>query len=817
MSEIKKSACPQCPRTDVSVVSGGVLRAHAANSKKITPENPACPGSGGNPAGADTGEPPTEHTEGQAKCKECRMPYPLTSNGRIRSHLDRGAPAADGTQPNCPGGSDWPLGVEGLSADPTPDQELEMARRRAGGALAELDRFKADLPHDRSSRETHYVEGLNEVHMGTEEACTRAACAHVHEYAYMNDNKGHSGSFCVVCGRPEPENPSEAARSGAVVHTLPPVGAAEAFLTGSGRPAAPVTDAEAFLTGDSDPEPERRAAWFSSRYDGDCSNCSRHFDSGDEIRADGDGGWEARECCGEDDDLQDQAVQAAAARRAAVSAKPKHTSLQLPVRNGRYRAPHPESGKDTPYTRTTTFAEAIADSIALDQWKGRMEAMGLALRPDLMAKVRSIVQGREPYLVARLARDDLNAIVEDAKLAAGSKERAKKGTILHKHTEEIDSGRRALADVPDEFHLDVRAYLAMMEKAGFRPVKHLIERSVLTTELGTGVVGTFDRVLEVIRDQEPMTTQSGRTVRLVAGDYVIGDVKSGASLDFAWGEIEIQESIYAHAINENGVASPVYDEDGKPHWTWSSLAEQGIKPVREDIGIVMHMPYGEGRCELYPADLVEGWRGAKLCAAVRDFRKVKLPAPVAVADTGILFTEPVSGFPLGAEHDPAAALAVVTVDESRAYAGYARPSAAQMTTGHPSVAAPAEPTWDDKFRSVRTKEDASSQWAAAKAAGLPADELARLVAVAREVLKRQEAFSGPNTAPVTQPAAPAPAEAPAPPEAVPAPTLEERAAAVTTKAEASAIFQEMKASAAKVGMTRINAVTRMMQEALGAR
>jgi hypothetical protein len=41
--------------------------------------------------------------------------------------------------------------------------------------------------------------------------------------------------------------------------------------------------------------------WFIAAYDGDCSGCGADFEDGDEIRADGEGGWLAR-CCGADDE-----------------------------------------------------------------------------------------------------------------------------------------------------------------------------------------------------------------------------------------------------------------------------------------------------------------------------------------------------------------------------------------------------------------------------------------------------------------------------------------------------------------------------------
>ncbi len=53
----------------------------------------------------------------------------------------------------------------------------------------------------------------------------------------------------------------------------------------------------AYAEGMSDPGP-----WFAAAYSGSCSGCGEDIEDGDEIRADGGGGWERRECCGEDED-----------------------------------------------------------------------------------------------------------------------------------------------------------------------------------------------------------------------------------------------------------------------------------------------------------------------------------------------------------------------------------------------------------------------------------------------------------------------------------------------------------------------------------
>lgn len=40
--------------------------------------------------------------------------------------------------------------------------------------------------------------------------------------------------------------------------------------------------------------------WFPASYEGECSGCFAEIGIGDIIRADGEGGWERQECCGDD-------------------------------------------------------------------------------------------------------------------------------------------------------------------------------------------------------------------------------------------------------------------------------------------------------------------------------------------------------------------------------------------------------------------------------------------------------------------------------------------------------------------------------------
>jgi len=42
--------------------------------------------------------------------------------------------------------------------------------------------------------------------------------------------------------------------------------------------------------------------WFVAEYRGDCDVCGEEYEPGEEIRADGSGGWQGRACCGPDDE-----------------------------------------------------------------------------------------------------------------------------------------------------------------------------------------------------------------------------------------------------------------------------------------------------------------------------------------------------------------------------------------------------------------------------------------------------------------------------------------------------------------------------------
>jgi hypothetical protein len=678
-------------------------------------------------------------------CQVCdRDDLTLTKNGRVRSHAANGKKASE-DNPACGGGSDFPV------------QSTEL---------------------------------------------------HTHRFEYGDDGHGHSGSVCTVdgCGMAEPDEKPESDpvppkpnpfrdplpggvhdNSGMVSrphevhheedHADPP----------APRPAGPVSAGD-FLDGADDdyaePADDGGRSYWPARYDGECSNCFAHFDAGDLIRKDDSGGYEAKECCGEGATPQPD--------------RPKSVARTLPVVRGRYKLPDPETGKPVSASRSSKFAEGIADSFALDQWRHRMILVGVLNDPEILEKVRSGIRDLEPLAAVKIRRSFLNDRAEDAMSAAGGDIRSGKGTTLHKFTEEVDAGQRELENVPKEFRPDATAYRLALAECGFRPVKGLIERSVFSREMN--VCGTFDRVLECVRDTGVLDLD-GRMVTIHAGEFVIGDVKSGDNIEHPWLEILIQEALYAHAINENGVA--VQDEPGGP-FRWVPLTEFGVPSVREDVGVVMHVPYGSGECHFYAADLITGWRGAKICRDNRDFWKIKLPkipiATFAVTDGGM------PGEPVPDEEPNEGVMGPVYNAMVNSADTTAVEDVPPKTEGW-KLSVPvglSRDQWEELFRSATTREQANEFWRRAKDANLPGDEINRLIELvildgaraAEEVArgqKPQTAVSGPGSSRRDEPVAETGGSRPPAAQRQDGPSLTERAHAVTTKAEASAVWHEAKA------------------------
>lgn len=275
------------------------------------------------------------------------------------------------------------------------------------------------------------------------------------------------------------------------------------------------------------------------------------------------------------------------------------------VVGGRYKLPDPDnSRKDTKFTRATTFAKTIADTYRLSLWQQRMAIKGVTMDAGLYAATAS---------TPLEDRKKLDELVEQAKTAAGAKTRATLGTAVHTFSDQIDSGKIALEQVPEPWRPDLIAYRRAMEEAGLEVV--MAERTVLCRTYD--IAGTFDRVVRCARDLE-ITMPDGTKVVLVKGTLAILDLKTGRDLEYGWREITIQLALYANS-------ELVLDRES---WAYEEMPE-----VDRTVGLVLHLPVGEGRATLHGIDLVRGWRAAWLCQQARDWNRLTdLASPILVVE-----------------------------------------------------------------------------------------------------------------------------------------------------------------------------------------
>lgn len=243
---------------------------------------------------------------------------------------------------------------------------------------------------------------------------------------------------------------------------------------------------------------------------------------------------------------------------------------------GRYKIERPD-GKTVGYTRVTTIAKTLSDTGSLADWKVRMAITGIVQRADLLAQASTAIDDR----------NRLNKIASDAIEAAGAYSRANLGTALHAVTQQIDMGQKP--QILEGLRNDVETYRIATQAYGFEMLQDYIEVLLIHDDLE--YAGTADRI-----------------VRTMTGKLVIFDLKTGASLDYAYGEIAVQLAAYANA-------QWVYD--------WKTGTRTPMPDIDKEVGIICHLPAGEGTCEFHEVNLTAGLEALHRSLEVRAWRKRK--------------------------------------------------------------------------------------------------------------------------------------------------------------------------------------------------
>lgn len=265
-----------------------------------------------------------------------------------------------------------------------------------------------------------------------------------------------------------------------------------------------------------------------------------------------------------------------------------------------------DRGKKPPtYRRTTKFIGVLEDRYNLERHSARTAVRGVADRPDLIDRVTNYAGDN----------DELDRVITAAKAHIRTALARDLGSYEHYCTELIDrhgddtdlpspgeyaslrnseAGKTVVDLVDDDLSLEERdadldAYRAMKQRYGLR-FSHIEQMRVFDP---WEIAGTPDRI------------GTGTDERF-GGKWLVMDVKTG---DIDWAnthrEHAMQFAMYAHS-KPYDPAIGRYDD---------------VPPVDRDRAVVIHLPVGQGKCELHFVDIARGWDGCLRAQAVWEWRK----------------------------------------------------------------------------------------------------------------------------------------------------------------------------------------------------
>ena len=213
----------------------------------------------------------------------------------------------------------------------------------------------------------------------------------------------------------------------------------------------------------------------------------------------------------------------------------------------------------------SAVAKVPDDSSALDYWRRRQTAIGLALQPHLLTAVAAAANDKQ----------QLDQLCEAAMEAAGANSGRDYGTSVHRITDLIDGG---------DFVLETPEVVEIRKRWRTLLAEHQLE--VVATEQvvvhpDLMIAGRFDRVVR----------------HLPTGDLLILDTKTGASAHQYLHAHAVQLWLYASApLRADGPAgdNDFEVDDFVPMW-----------PVRQDVALVAHLPQ-DGDATIVPINIDAG-------------------------------------------------------------------------------------------------------------------------------------------------------------------------------------------------------------------
>lgn len=252
-----------------------------------------------------------------------------------------------------------------------------------------------------------------------------------------------------------------------------------------------------------------------------------------------------------------------------------------------------ENGKRKRLSRSSKAGDILDDQYNLVDWRLRTAIVGAAQRYGLMAMVTTIDPGTKE------GKRELRTIVEECIVAGKGAERSTQGTAMHAMFDHLDRGddwepAPQFLDVCNAYLETCIAYGLVVENPDTDIEIHCVNDEFL-------LAGSADRIY---RTTKPLVPPDG--VLLPAGQYLIGDTKTGDTLEWSHGTYACQLAAYAGSVR--------YDVEAETRTPFDP-------PLNDRWGIIMHARQETGTCELHWVDLAGGREGLALARHVKAWRK----------------------------------------------------------------------------------------------------------------------------------------------------------------------------------------------------
>jgi hypothetical protein len=237
-------------------------------------------------------------------------------------------------------------------------------------------------------------------------------------------------------------------------------------------------------------------------------------------------------------------------------------------------------GKETPYTRISSYAQILEDQTGLNRWKLRTVVSGVAQRPDLVNLATANINNDRKL-------DDLAQQFLDA---GGASRAANTGTAIHEMLAQLDTGAIQLDNVPDQFMPYAKAWQTCLHQFGLEVIPELVEIPLVNDKYLAA--GSSDNFL--------MRTSDGKLITV--------DKKTGKTLMPRPLAYMAQLALYATSMQ--------YDI--------ASGERIALPEVDLEVGYIAHIPAIGDTCTFYEVDLQAA---LKLCDLAMEIRNAQKSTP----------------------------------------------------------------------------------------------------------------------------------------------------------------------------------------------